>query len=420
MPFCKKITEIKQYTGMLVKWCLLSTLMGSIGGLLGAGFHHGLDAVTHLRMTYPWLVAFLPVGGLVTVGLYRALRLQANRGTNEVVEAVLWGRSVHPVVAPAVFAGSLITHLLGGSAGREGAALQIGGAVASLLQKLFRLQKNESSVMTVCGMSAVFSGLFGLPVTAGLFTLEFESVGTLFFPALLPCFVSSLVACKISAALGTHPVTAMGGRAMVWNWENAGKLLVLAIGIALLGVGMCHAFRIFKKTGRRLLKNHYSRALLGGVILIALTGLVGDQRFNGAGMEMAMEAILHGQADWYDFLLKLLFTAVTLAAGFKGGEIVPTFCIGATFGCVAGGILGLDPGFAAMVGLVGLFCAATNSPLTAIVLSVEMFGVANLQAVALVCVVAFLLSGNVGLYSSQRMEFSKFTMKKNRKDPPYL
>ena len=137
-----------------------------------------------------------------------------------------------------------------------------------------------------------------------------------------------------------------------------------------------------------------------------LTILVGDQRFNGAGMDMAMEA-LGGHADWYSFALKMVFTALTLAAGFKGGEIVPTFCVGATFGCVAGAVLGLEPGFAAALGLIGLFCCVTNSPLAAIVLSVEMFGGANLYLFALICVICFVLSGNSGLYSSQIIRYEK-------------
>jgi H+/Cl- antiporter ClcA len=142
---------------------------------------------------------------------------------------------------------------------------------------------------------------------------------------------------------------------------------------------------------------------VGGAVVVILTLLVGDHRFNGAGMEMALEAV-GGHADWYSFLLKMLFTAITLAAGFKGGEIVPTFCIGATFGCLLGGLLGLDPGFAAALSLVGLFCCATNSPLASIVLSIEMFGAGNIYLFTLVCVICALLSGRSGLYASQVLQ----------------
>ena len=169
---------------------------------------------------------------------------------------------------------------------------------------------------------------------------------------------------------------------------------------------MCGFFHKAEHLAAHHLPNRWIRIAVGGAVITVLTLLVGDQRFNGAGMDMAMQA-LGGQADWYSFLMKMLFTAVTLAAGFKGGEIVPTFCIGATFGCVVGGLLGLEPGLAAALGLIGLFCCATNSPLASIVLSVEMFSGANLYLFALVSVICFVLSGNSGLYASQIIRYEK-------------
>jgi H+/Cl- antiporter ClcA len=169
---------------------------------------------------------------------------------------------------------------------------------------------------------------------------------------------------------------------------------------------MCNLFHTAEHLAAHHIPNRWVRIALGGAMVTVLTVLVGDQRFNGAGMEMAMEA-LGGHADWYSFLMKMLFTAVTLAAGFKGGEIVPTFCVGATFGCVVGAVLGLDPGLAAALGLIGLFCCATNSPLAAIVLSVEMFGGANLYLFALISAICFVLSGNSSLYASQIIRYEK-------------
>jgi H+/Cl- antiporter ClcA len=157
---------------------------------------------------------------------------------------------------------------------------------------------------------------------------------------------------------------------------------------------------------KKWLPNAWLRIVIGGALVMCITLLMGDHRYNGAGMDMALLAV-EGQTDWYDFLMKLLFTAVTLAAGFKGGEIVPTFCIGATFGCLLGGFLGLDAGICGALGLVGLFCCATNSPIASLILSIEMFGASNLYAFALVCVIAYVISGNWGLYSSQVIRFSK-------------
>lgn len=406
MAWLDKMHHPEHYVKTFLKWTLLGLLMGTIGGLLGALFHHALHFVTHIRSENTWLIFLLPVGGLLTVALYRLLKMQGNRGTNEIIDATLDGHPVSPAVAPSIFLATAMTHLFGGSAGREGAALQLGGSTASILAKLFRLSENERRVMVMAGMSAVFAGLFGTPLTATLFCMEFESVGTVFTPALLPCYLAAYVASRVSGLLGVHAETYLLETAYALTLGNSWKFLVLAVLVSCLGIAMCALFHRAEHLAAHHLPNPYVRIAVGGVIVIVLTLLVGDHRFNGAGMVMALKAV-GGEADWYSFLMKMLFTAVTLSAGFKGGEIVPTFCIGATFGCVLGGLLGLDPGIAAALGLVGLFCCATNSPFASIMLSIEMFGGANLYLFALVCVICFVLSGNSGLYASQIIEFSK-------------
>lgn len=396
----------KRYIISFGKWTFLAIIIGIVGGLLGAGLHHTLHFVTHLRKDYTWVIFLLPVGGLITVGLYHLLRLKENRGTNEIIEATLEGGHVNPLVAPGIFLATAMTHLFGGSAGREGAALQLGGSMASMLSKIFRLKQDDRKVLIMSGMSAVFAGLFGTPLTACLFTMEFESVGTIFSPALLPCFLAAFVASQLSAALGVHaevfPLNTTAGL----GFGNVWKFAILAIAVSLLGIFMCWLFHKAEHLAHKWFPNTWLRIALGGAVVIGMTLLVGDHRYNGAGMDMALQAV-SGQADWYDFGLKMLFTAVTLAAGFKGGEIVPTFCVGATFGCLLGTLLGLEPGVAAALGLVGLFCCATNSPLASIMLSIEMFGSANLYLFVLVCVICFVLSGHSGFYASQIIQFSK-------------
>ena len=406
MPLLDKLHHPERYVKAFLKWTLLATLMGILGGLLGAGFHHVLHFVTELRSEHTWLIFLLPVGGLMTVGLYRLLRLRSNRGTNEIIEATLDGNYVNPLVAPGIFLATTMTHLFGGSAGREGAALQLGGSVASMLGKTLRLEKNDRKVLIMSGMSAVFAGLFGTPLTACLFTMEFESVGTIFSPALLPCFFAAFVASQLSSALGVHAEIFPLDTATALSFSNIWKFALLAVTISMLGIFMCWLFHKAEHYAHKWIPNAWLRISIGGIVVMGLSLLVGDHRFNGAGMDMALAAV-GGSADWYSFALKMLFTAVTLAAGFKGGEIVPTFCIGATFGCLLGGFLGLDPGMAAALGLVGLFCCATNSPLASIILSIEMFGSANLYLFALICVICFVLSGCSGLYASQIIQFSQ-------------
>ena len=406
MIWLEKLHHPEYYVKTFLKWAILSVTVGIVGGLLGAAFHHALHFVTHIRAEQQWLIWLLPLGGLLTVAVYRVLGMTGNRGTNEIIDAILEKKPVSPMVAPAVFLASGITHLFGGSAGREGAALQIGGSVASQLGKLFHLKDHNRTILVTCGMSAVFAGLFGTPLTATIFCMEFVSVGTLFTPALLPCYLAAFTASRISAALGVHAEVYILDTAAALNLTNIGGAVLLAVLVSMLGVAMCYVFHQAEHLAAHHLPNRWVRIAVGGAVVTVLTILVGDQRFNGAGMEMAMEA-LGGHADWYSFALKMLFTAVTLAAGFKGGEIVPTFCIGATFGCVVGALLGLEPGIAAALGLIGLFCCATNSPLASIVLSVEMFGGANLYLFALVSVICFVLSGTSGLYSSQIIRYEK-------------
>ena len=413
MAWLDKIRHPRQYARMFIQWSFLGLLMGVLGGALGTVFHYVLHFAAHLRGEHGWLIVLLPLGGLMTVGIYRLFKLSNHRGTNEIIDAVLDGHSVSPMVAPVIFLSTAVTHLFGGSAGREGAALQLGGSAGSMLSRILRLGEEDRRVLIMSGMSAVFAGLFGTPLTACLFTMEFESVGTIFTPALLPCYLAALTASRVSAALGVHAEICPMETAVALTAGNAWKFILLAVLVSLVGIAMCWLFHKAEHLARRHLPNPWLRICVGAVIVTGMTLLVGDQRFNGAGMGMALDAV-GGEAEWYYFLVKLLFTAVTLAAGFKGGEIVPTFCVGATFGCVLGSLLGLDPGFAAALGLVGLFCCATNSPLASIVLSVEMFGGANAHLFALVCVICFVLSGHSGLYSSQIIRFSKVSTAKEQ------
>ena len=406
MEWLEKLHHPERYVKTFLKWGVLGMVMGCLGGAVGSGFHYVLHFVTHLRTAHMWLVWLLPLGGLTTVGIYRFFRLRGNRGTNEIIDAILRSEPVKPLVAPAIFLTTSITHLLGGSAGREGAALQLGGSMGSWMAKWLKLDDNDRTVLIMSGMSAVFAGLFGTPLTACIFVLEFVAVGRIFTPALVPCYLAALVASLGAQTLGIYPETHLITTSVAFNISGTFRYMLLAVLISLVGITMCWLFHKAEHLAAHHIPNSWLRILLGGAFIAVLTALVGDQRYNGAGMDMALAAV-GGQADWYDFLMKMLFTALTLAAGFKGGEIVPTFCIGATFGCLLGGLLGLDPGISGALGLIGLFCCATNSPLAAIALSIEMFGSTNMYLFGLVCVICFLLSGNGGLYGSQVIKYDK-------------
>ena len=351
----------EKYWKALLKWGILGSLMGIIGGLLGAAFHHALHFVTHLRGEHPWLVLLLPLAGLVSVGIYRLFRLRNNRGTNEIIDAILNGDSVNPLIAPVIFLATATTHLFGGSAGREGAALQLGGSVASWLGRGLKLKENERTVLIMSGMAAVFAGLFGTPLTATIFTMEFASVGTIFSPALLPCYLAAFGASRVSAALGVHAEVFYLNEAYPITLISGGQVVLLACFVGTLGIFMCWFLHQAEHLAAKKLPNPWVRIALGGAVIAVLTLLVGDHRYNGAGMDMALKAVA-GEADWFDFAMKLLFTAVTLSAGFKGGEIVPTFLHRSYLRLCPGRPSGPRPGYCGGAGPCGTVLLRDQQP----------------------------------------------------------
>ena len=291
MDFPKEFAKVKSYLITFLKWGIFGLLMGVWSGLLGAGFHHLLHFVTHLRTTHTWLIYLLPVAGLLSVAIYTVFRQRANRGTNQIIDAVLKGEEVSAYVSPTIVLASTVTHLFGGSAGREGAALQIGASNATLISRILRLGRRDRRVMILCGMSAVFAGLFGTPLTATLFCMEFLSVGMLFSPALLPGYLAAYTASRVSAALGVHAEGLLLDTVTAVTLGNVWKFRILAALVSLVGILMCWLFHKAEHLAQHHMQNPWIRIAIGGMIIMVLTLLVGDQRYNGAGMEMALGAV---------------------------------------------------------------------------------------------------------------------------------
>ena len=402
--FKKQSKRLLVYLGTLLQWVVVAAVTGAVGGLVGSAFHIAVEKVTDLRLAQPWLLYLLPVSGAVIALLYKLAKLET-AGTDNVIDAVRTDRAVPILLAPLIFVATVLTHLVGGSAGREGAALQLGGSIGTTLGRLCRFDEKDMHLITLCGMSAVFSALFGTPLTAMLFSLEVISVGVVYYSGLIPCLVSALIAYGISLLFGIAPVRFTLGALPDYNALSFLKVVGLAAACALLSIAFCLLMTFSEKGAKKAFKNPILRAVVGGVILIGLS-LLFPHDYNGAGMNI-IEKAMNGEAAPFAFLLKMIFTAVTISAGFKGGEIVPTFFIGATFGCVFGGLLGLDPGFAAAVGLVCLFCGAVNCPVASIFLSTELFGGGGLLFFAIAAAFSFALSGYFGLYRSQKIMYSK-------------
>ena len=392
------------YVFTLLKWVVIAAVTGTVGGLVGTAFHLSVEKVTQLREAHGWLLFLLPVGGLLIAGMYKLAKLES-AGTDVVIDAVRSKHSVPILLAPLIFVSTVITHLCGGSAGREGAALQLGGSIGAQVGRIFRLDEKDMHLVTLCGMSGVFSALFGTPLTATVFALEVISVGVVYYSGIVPCLVSALIAYGISLLFHMEPVRFSIGVIPAYSFSSVGKVVAMAAACAALSIGFCLLMTFTHKGAEKLFKNTFLRAAVGGALIIGLS-LLFPHDYNGAGMPIIEQAI-GGTALPYAFLLKMLFTAITIGFGFKGGEIVPTFFIGATFGCTLGGLLGLPTGFSAAIGLVALFCGVVNCPIASIFLSIELFGIGGLLYFAVACAFSFALSGYFGLYSSQKIIYSK-------------
>ena len=401
---------LKPYTRTFLMWLVCASIAGVACGAVGAVFFHLVSWATGMRQAHPWLLYLLPVGGLVIVFVYQTCRMGTERGTNAVLESAQQGKRAPLRLTPLIIMATFITHLLGGSAGREGAALQIGGSMGGWLGEKMRLDRNSQRVMVLAGMSAVFAALFGTPLTAAVFSMEVICVGVIYHSALLPCALASLISYGTAVLLGTKPERFVVHGAAALSFDNAWRAMLLAVGCAVLGILFCVTMHTASHLYQTRLKNQYLRILVGSALIILFTLAVGTRAYNGAGMDVVEHAITEGElVHPAAFILKLLLTAITLGCGFRGGEIVPTFFVGSTFGCLVGPLLGLDPGLAAALALVATFCAVTNCPIASILLGVELFGAEPLLLYLLVCAVSYLLSGHYSLYSSQMTLGPKLT-----------
>ena len=408
------LQSAKRPARVLVLWLVLAAAVGLVCGGVGTAFHLSVEAVTELRGEHGWILWLLPLAGLVIVALYKGTRCEG-MGTNNVIRAVQSGEAVSPLLVPAIFLGTVLTHLCGGSAGREGAALQMGGSIGYNVGRLFHLSDHDRRTATVCGMAAFFSALFGTPLAATLFAMMVEDVGLTFSVAFVPGFLAALVAYGVSLACGISPTRFALADAPALTADAVLKVMVLGAACAVVSRLFCGLLHFTEHELPKRLPNPWVRAAVGGMAVVALSYLMGVDRYNGAGMGVIAAAVEQGEALPWDFLCKALLTAVTLASGFKGGEVVPSFYIGATFGCAVGPLLGLPAGFSAAVGLVAVFCGATNTLIPSILMAYELFQGEGLELVALGCGVCYMLSGYHGLYSSQTFVTEKWASEYHEK-----
>lgn len=402
----EKLKKFSEYAVFFIKWTAISVFIGAVGGVLGSVFHLCIDGATELRSHNNRLVWLLPLAAVFIRFMYHIFKSGVHLDTNLVIRSLRENSKIPLILIPLIFAGTVITQLFGGSAGREGAALQLGGSVGYNIGRLFRIKGNNIQIIVMSGMASVFSALFGTPVTAAVFSLEVASVGVIHYTALLPCFISAVVSYGIAGLFGISPVRFDGIDFGTISVTLVAKTALLSILLAVLSIAFCFIIEKTSHLARKYSPSGYFRAVVCSLAVVCLTFLVGTQDYNGAGM-FVVERAMTGSADTFAFALKLLFTALSLAAGFKGGEIVPAFFVGSTFGCVMAPLLGINPAVGAAIGFVALFCGVVNCPLASLILSVEVFGAQGLLLFAVSCGISYMLSGYFGLYKSQKIVYSK-------------
>ena len=393
----------KYVTGFL-KWLSAGLLIGLLGGILGGAFHRCVEIAGELRQTYPWLIWFMPAGGLLIISMYQGGR--ASLDTNAVIRAIHTSQPVRALMAPLIFVSSVISHLVGASVGREGAALQIGGATGYQIGRLFRADERDRHILVMCGMSAVFAANFGTGVTAAFFPMEVASVGVIYYAGLLPCLTASLTAAAVAHAMGAEAFTLPAVTVPEAGPLTFAVAAILGLACAFLSMLFCRCLHDGERLTKKYLPNPYIRVLVLSLAALGLSLLSGTGDYNGAGVQVIASAV-SGEARPEAFLLKLVLTVLCVCAGFKGGEIVPTLFIGACFGCVLGTVLPMDAGFCAALCAVGLFGAMVNCPMTTLLLSIELFGAEPLPFFAVAIAISYMMSADYSLYLEQSVIYSK-------------
>lgn len=392
-----------QRTHRLAQWVFLGTLVGIAVGAASALFLWLLELATAYRTSHEVIVFALPLAGLAMGLLLQKWGGYVRRGNNLVIDTVHDSKERIPLsVAPWILGGTVLTHLFGGSGGREGAAVQMGAALADEISHRMRVQPHTRTQLLAAGIAGGFGAVFGTPIAGAIFGLEVVHLGRIEYSSLVPALVASVVGDFTVRALGIHHSIFPKVEALAVSPVLATKWTIVGVLVALVAIAFIEMTHGIKAQLERRVKSLGVRMFFGGLAVVALWQLVGTSDYLGLSTPLLAEAFSE-PSMWYAFALKVLFTAITLGAGFLGGEVTPLFFIGATLGSALAGPLGLPLALTAGVCMAAMFAAASNTPLALSIMAVELLGANALPHVVIVCVVAYLMTGSRSIYPSQRL-----------------
>ena len=388
-----------------IRWTAISIVMGTVCGLIGTAFGYGVIYAQRLFKTHSFMLYLMPVAGVLIVLLHQMFHELGNRGTNLILESISSDERIPMATLPCIFISTILSQAVGASAGKEGAALQIGGCIGNYFGDVFHMDERDKKVMIMSGMSGCFGAIFGTPLAAAMFGIEVISIGVAYYAALVPCVFASFIGAQISGALGLHGESFLILHIPEFSLVPALYTVGLGLTCALLSVCFCILLHETQHLYKNKIGNVYVRILVAAGLSIALA-LIFGRDYCGAGFNLVEKAV-DGESAYLGFLLKLIFTAVALGGGFKGGEIVPTLAVGASFGCTFGLLTGFEPSLCAAAGMLATFVGVTNCPIATMFLGFELFGFEAMPYFAVAVAISFTLSGYYGLYSGQKFTYSK-------------
>jgi H+/Cl- antiporter ClcA len=403
-----RLAHLGRQARSMLEWLFLGTLVGAACGVASAIFLHALDYATNVRRGHEVLVYLLPVAGLLIGLIYDRWGKPIRDGNNLVIDTVHEDSPQIPLrMGPMVLIGTVLTHLFGGSTGREGTAVQMGASLADLIAHRLGVRKETRRQILAAGIAGGFGSVFGTPVAGTLFGLEVISVGKMEYGALFPALVSAVVGDLVTKALGVKHTEYPSPVALGVTPILLAKWVLFGLAIAMTSVAFVALKHRLEKVLERRVPRLPIRMALGGLAVVGLFQLFGTSDYLGLGVPMIERSFSDPHLPWFAFAAKLLFTIVTLSAGFLGGEVTPLFFVGATLGNVLGRALGIPLDLAAGVGLVALFGAAANTPIALSIMAVELLGANVAPHVVIVAVIAYLMSGHRGIYPAQRLGKTK-------------